>query len=74
VSYLTFADNGRSTSGKTKLWTIVSGAGAVLGWVGWYAPWRKYCASLANRDVVFDASCFREVADFCEERTKEHKA
>lgn len=74
MSFLTFAENGRSASGKTKLFTVMSAAGGVLGWVSWYAPWRKYCAAVSSPDNIFDPTCLREIADFCEKQTKEHKA
>jgi len=40
-----------------------------LGMVRWYGPWRKY--SFFAKDAVFDCNCLREIADFCEARSKE---
>lgn len=66
---------------KTKTWYVVnkyddaSGdfAKAHLGWIGWYAPWRKYCF-FPKGDTVYEKVCLREIANFCERKTSEHKA
>lgn len=58
---------------KTKTWVVVTTDGAVqLGGVGWFGQWRTYAFfPVANR--VFEKTCLRDIAAFCEARTKEHR-
>ncbi len=62
---------------KTKVWTVHPRDGGtisgMLGRVSWYPPWRKYCY-LAEPRTVYEQVCLREIAEFCEKRTAEHKA
>lgn len=61
-------------SRKTRQWSV-SCRGALLGRVSWYAQWRRYCFwPNVSTNILFDPSCLREIADFCEAQTKEHKA
>lgn len=53
---------------KTKAWAVLSG-GVGIGWVQWYTHWRRYTL-YPNANTVWDAGCLREVAKFCEDRTK----
>jgi hypothetical protein len=71
MSYLDFALIGNSRSGLTKVWEVKSSTH--LGIVSWYGPWRKYTFHNTYADCIFDANCLREIADFCETQTKEHK-
>lgn len=74
MGYLNFVPAGTSPSGKTKKWTIQSLNGVlVLGWIAWFPNWRKY-TFIPAADTVHDWNCLREIADFIEARTKEHKA
>jgi hypothetical protein len=72
-------DTGTSPSGITRRWAITSGnvpdgvAGEAIGHVSWYAPWRRYVMT-ALPATVLDAECMRTLADFCERKTREHKA
>lgn len=72
-TYLTFEFTGESESRKTNIYWVKSQVD-LLGEIRWYAPWRRYCFSpdLKHR-TIFDANCLREIADFCENLTKEHK-
>jgi hypothetical protein len=45
---------------------------AVLGEIRWYGAWRKYCF-YPGAEVLFDEKCLREIADFCEARTRGHR-
>lgn len=72
MSFLEYREIGTSDSGKTKIWNIFSRSG-VIGAIAWYGPWRKYCVEF-GRNVVLDCGCLREVADFCETKTREHKS
>jgi len=72
MGYLSFQEIGTSTSGKTKIWNALSNTKTALAAIAWYTPWRKYCVSFDPK-AVFDPSCLREIADFAENKTKEHK-
>lgn len=71
--YLSFRDDGRVSPGsKTKCFTVVSRhTGTILGHVKWYVPWRQYTFFPLN--AVFDKKCLRELADYCELATNEHR-
>ncbi len=67
---------------KTKQWTVVPQTDketrdeadyVELGLVKWHSPWRRYCF-FPSPGTLFDAACLRETADFCERRTKAHRA
>jgi len=76
MSWINFEYAGLSNSGKTLEWRVQpAGApelAACIGIVKWYAPWRKY-AFMPYSNTVFEQDCLRDIADFCERRTKEHK-
>jgi hypothetical protein len=44
-----------------------------LGVVAWYAQWRRY-GFYPLPGTVFEQDCLREIAAFCEAKTREHKA
>lgn len=82
MSWITFEDAGTSKSGKTLEWRVqpketfevagVAVAAACIGMVKWYAPWRRYCL-FPYSSAVFEWDCLRTIADFCEQKTREHK-
>lgn len=53
---------------KTKTWRV--GSQQPLGWIQWHGGWRKY-TFFPGVDTMYDADCLREIAEFCEARTKE---
>lgn len=58
---------------KTKTWMVESNeSGCVLGWIAWYSQWRTY-GFFPDADTVFEEDCLRDIADFCERKTIEHK-
>lgn len=65
VSYLIFEHKGKSESGKTDRWVVKSKLNpeAILGWIEWHAPWRKYWFCPVN-GTAYDASCLHEIGDF----------
>ena len=70
MSYLSFSE--RSQVGKkTRLWWVESG-NACLGRIKWFSHWRKYCF-YPDDLTLYDPSCLREIADFCDTQTKIHK-
>lgn len=61
-------------TGKTLVWDVENKEnGAVLGRIKWFGQWRKY-AFFPFNGMVFEQVCLREIADFIEARTKEHRA
>jgi hypothetical protein len=72
MGYLTFTFAKKSDSGKTEIWRVIGSDRSTLGWVSWSGPWRKYIYA-ANTAANYDAACLREIADFCETKTKEHR-
>lgn len=59
---------------KTKVWLVETLDGSfVLGTVHWFSKWRKY-AFFPHTDTVFEQTCLRDIAEFCETATKDHKA
>ena len=57
---------------KTKVWSVASNEGDMIGVVSWYGPWRKYCYS-PHACTVYEQVCLREIAAFCEAQTKFHR-
>ena len=58
---------------KTKVWLVEAlRDGAVLGQVKWFGRWRKY--AFYPIDAIFEQVCLREIADFIEAVTREHRA
>lgn len=58
---------------KTKTWWVVNKHSDIcIGNIGWFATWRKY-SFFPKPDIVFEEDCLRDIADFCETKTKEHK-
>lgn len=58
---------------KTRRRSVTSLYGDPLGQIKWWSPWRRYCF-FPNPDTVFEQVCMREIADFVENKTREHKA
>jgi hypothetical protein len=58
---------------KTRTWWVVTKDDDIhLGWIGWFARWRKY-GFYPKSETVYEQICLREIADFCERETAEHK-
>lgn len=58
---------------KTKAWRVVNTQhGAFLGWVKWWGGWRRYCF-FPGDGTIFEQDCLRDIAEFCEAKTREHK-
>jgi hypothetical protein len=75
MSWITFILIGQSPSKKTERWRVVPNdhPGSTIGFILWYGPWRKYTFQPAGQ-CVFEQDCLREISDFIEARTREHKA
>lgn len=60
---------------KTRIWRVVGrGQGRPpLGWVRWFGRWRQY-VFFPDSETVYNPGCARDIADFCENATREHRA
>jgi hypothetical protein len=68
---LSFRNVATSPSRKTKIWSVYC-ANLYLGEIKWYAPWRQYCFAPIPYSL-FDHSCLMELAEFCNDNTKNHR-
>ncbi len=58
---------------KTLTWWVVNKYDDThLGWIGWFARWRKY-SFFPKPETVYEEDCLRDIASFCEMKTKEHR-
>lgn len=73
MSYLRFTLCPPPSPRKTLIWVVESATGGgQLGMIGWYPHWRKYTFN-PGHGTTFDPACLREIADFVEEKTREHR-
>lgn len=77
MSYLVFeiAIVARRKRMITDVWRVLSansGDHYQLGEVRWHAAWRQYTFR-PHAETIWNPDCLREIADFCEEHTREHK-
>jgi hypothetical protein len=72
--HIRFSDSRPSKSGKTKIWLVVSkyDISDFLGEIRWFGRWRCY-AFYPMPTTVFEKTCLRDIANFCEEQTRLHK-
>lgn len=57
---------------KTKIWKVRNIESRVaLGKIRWFGRWRQY-AFFPEEDLVFEKTCLRTIADFCERNTRRH--
>ena len=57
---------------KTKVWWVLNRYDQFhLGWVAWFPRWRKY-GFYPKDGTVFEETCLREIAAFCERQTAAH--
>lgn len=69
-NYLTFVDKPVRPGQITRKWSVHGAADAdtLLGYIVWYAPWRRYVYKSPHAGVVFDAICLSEVQAFLDEQ------
>lgn len=73
MSYIKFVEEPFSTPHKTRLWGVWTVDGdEPLGAIKWFGRWRCYSFFPAIQ-TVFERKCLRDLADFCEARTQEHR-
>lgn len=70
---LHFRDDGLpSPKSKTHKFAVISNYNkAMLGYVKWYSPWRKYCFMPLDT-TIFDNKCLAEISEYCAYKTKNH--
>jgi hypothetical protein len=72
--YIQFIYHGNSLSGKTKTWLVatIEDENDRIGEIKWFGPWRCY-AFFPSDKTVFEKKCLRNIANFCEIETLDHK-
>ena len=74
MSFIQFSDVGSSPSGKTRIYIVESKEeGFKLGYVKWHSAWRQY-SFFPEAGTVLEKTCLRDIAEFCEEKTRKHRA
>ena len=72
-TYIYFRNMGTSKSGKTSIWHVITAASTdPIGIIKWFFRWRRY-SFFPVAETVYEETCLREIAQFCETITKEHK-
>lgn len=69
-TYIVFRNIGHIGKRKTLTWEVRSGS--LLGHVEWFSRWRKY-SFFPMEETVYEQTCLREIAEFCETQTKAYK-
>lgn len=73
MAWIRFDESGSSKSGKTLLWAVMPVSGGYrIGWIKWHGPWRKYVFEPMT-NTIWEEDCLRFIADFCQEKTLEHR-
>lgn len=57
---------------KTQQWSVNTTGGTRLGIIQWLPAWRCYSYFPAP-STIYEEECMREIADFCERATNNHK-
>jgi hypothetical protein len=72
--HIQFVFIGNSDSGKTKRWHVATKDDSedLIGEIRWFGPWECYVLYPFGR-TVFEKQCLRDIADFCEEQTKQNR-
>jgi hypothetical protein len=71
-THIAFVDVGATPSGKTRRFEVRTHQCELLGWVYWFAAWRKYTFHPAA-GTVYEEVCLTEIAEFIAEKTDAHR-
>jgi hypothetical protein len=74
--WITFTPAPTEKERRTLRWRVrsIEGfGGQVIGHIEWYARWRCY-AFFPAAETVFEKTCLRDLADFCEQATRDRAA
>jgi hypothetical protein len=75
AGFLKFSDTGVIPGGTTNVYEVLSANAAILGWVKWSAPWRRYVyRPVTGYQTDLDSSCLTAIAEFCTMQTDERKS
>lgn len=70
--YIEIVEDAQAPGGKTKRWKIYNKlTKEVVGRIKWYGGWRKY-VFYHEWNGYMDWDFMRMIADFCEQKTKDH--
>jgi hypothetical protein len=71
--WCTFHFVGMSASGKTRLWEVrgTGGDDDLIGRINWHGPWRQYV--FVSQFAIYNPDCLRQIADFTELITLNHR-
>jgi hypothetical protein len=70
--YLSFVE--LKPKAKTKNFEVRNKlSNSLLGYVKWYAPWRKYCFFIDTPGLVFDADCLADIKEFINNLMQERR-
>lgn len=59
---------------KTNTYEVIAKTGSLpLGQISWFGRWRKYAFDPLP-ETVYEETCLRDIAQFIEEETKNHRA
>jgi hypothetical protein len=75
VKWIEAIEQPQSATRLTKVWGISPKNSALpnfIGTVSWFPAWRCYCF-FPNTGSIYEPTCLRDIADFCEEKTQERK-
>lgn len=72
--WLNYRNRGRASKGAvTNIYEVTSrSTSETLGWVRWYAQWRKY-VFIPRDGSFYDTKCLTELAEYCTLKTEQHK-
>jgi len=66
-------DEGASKGRKTSVWRVLANDDdTLLGEIRWFGRWRGY-AFFPEATTLFEQKCLREIADFVESKSKDHR-
>ena len=74
TKWLEIVLTGKSASGLTEIWTVraKNELATGLGTIRYLSPWRCYVYE-PKGNTVYEKDCLRDIADFCDERTRAHR-
>jgi len=71
--WIDFIPTAQDPKKKTKLWFVdIKGTTNCLGRIKWFSRWRKY-GFFPIENTVYEEQCLRDISEFIERATKEHK-
>ena len=72
-THITFQHLGPRSGNKTSDFYVRNSKDrGVIGTVKWFGRWRKY-SFFPEPGTVYEETCLREIAEFCQARTTDHK-